>query len=100
MVYIFTSKYRTADFEDLPGVSFRNYEFRTSDDAVAEKLRTKRDVFEVTKVMGVMAKDPEAKVEVSPEVQASLDAAAEGSGSVVSGMRTTETKDKKEKKKK
>lgn len=48
-MYLFQGKYRNMDFEDLKDVKFRDGRiFQTEDKKIAEKLRKKKDVFEVT----------------------------------------------------
>lgn len=101
MIYTFISKSRSADFEDLPGVMFRNYEYRTEDEAIAEKLRKKKDVSELNTSRKVPKAAPVVEVAKAEEAVVKPEAIAEGAPAIRSGMRTSpERTPKKEKYKK
>jgi hypothetical protein len=98
MTHFFVSKFRTLDFAvGTRSYSFREFQFSTDDEDVASTLRSMKDVTDVTAAKGASAPAAEVPKEEVAKAQEALTAVAEGAPKAVAGMRTSTTKDKKEK---
>jgi hypothetical protein len=97
-VYHFASKFRSLD---VGGIQFRDYRFSTTDEAIAESLRGKRDVWEITDAVNPPSEPdapppPPEQVAAKEKVEADIET---GVPKTMSGMRT-QSSTKKEKKNK
>lgn len=94
----FISSMRSLDIEGLG--SFRNYEFTTDDEAIAERLRKVRGVSEVRREADTISPLPDAPAHVAESVEKMIEQKEANAPVVHSGMRGSTTKDKSKKEKK
>ena len=93
----FISSLRTHDIEGIPG-GFKNYQYETEDEGIAEKLRKVRGINEVRREADKLVPVADAPAHVAAETKTKIELAEERQTQVVAGTRYSTTKTSKKEK--